>query len=370
MYSKNELEICHAVVDSTYGYQHGENGVLLHLTDGEMHVRRICDIVVLTKKLVMAPQIEFHVSTNKRNGYSFIHSSPLGMKVAELLQHSVHHFRRYFPMHQFNPYFDLLEKHGSMRQLFVYRFLAPHDRDSAIKVVDFLNGFVTDIRKEGRSAKFVNFKDNYIRTTNKSYQGLTGYIDQIFENHVDQFVVRMDFCYKNPNNYLTAEDNAKEYEDLIRHRKALQEFLESKVIFGEDVFLGSAWKVEYGPYKYFNLHALMFFNANTLPESLDLSKIIGNHWTNEVTQGEGLYFNCQAYPSNFKKCGTGLIRSHDITGQTALKKAAIYMTKTAYFIKLLAPANKRTFGRKSRERIKKIEPHTNQCNTTPRGVMY
>lgn len=370
MLSKTDTEIRQALIDSTYGYQHNENGAMLLITDEQMHAQRICDIVALVKKLVAADKIEFHVSVDKQHRVSFIKSSPLGMKIANLLQHGIHNFHRYFPMHQFNPYFDLLEKHGLARKLFCHRFLAPHDHESATALVDILNGFVTDIRKEARSAKFTRFRDNYVRPTNKSYRSLTGYIDQIFDRHPHQFVLRMDFCYKNINSYFSAEDNKNKFDDLTRHRKALQEFLESNAIFGDNTFSGSSWKVEHGLGKSFNLHALMFFNAETLPKDIDLSGIIGNHWTTEITHGQGLYFDCSAYPMNYKRCGTGIIGAYDHAGQAALRKAALYLTKTALFIKFLAPKKQRTFGRKIRERIKTTDFYEAQRRMTFDGAIY
>ncbi len=76
-----------------------------------------------------------------------------------------------------------------------------------------------------------------------------------------------------------------------------------------------------------------------------LSKRIGESWKNEVTGGQGLYFNCNAIASTYIRSGIGDIHYTDQTKRAILQKAIGYIAKVDTAVRLSLPKGARTFGR-------------------------
>jgi hypothetical protein len=74
--------------------------------------------------------------------------------------------------------------------------------------------------------------------------------------------------------------------------------------------------------------------------------MLGEHWK-VITEGKGIYYNCNAHKSNYRQCGIGMINYHDNTLREGLEKAALYLTKTDYYIQMLMADKGRSFGKSS-----------------------
>ncbi|MDD2179068.1 inovirus Gp2 family protein [Acidovorax sp. D2M1] len=73
-------------------------------------------------------------------------------------------------------------------------------------------------------------------------------------------------------------------------------------------YLCHAVKLEYGLQKGAHMHVLLLFNGAMVRQDVTIAKLIGEHWSNVVTGGMGVYFNCNAVPykNRFSHCGVGV----------------------------------------------------------------
>ena len=98
--------------------------------------------------------------------------------------------------------------------------------------------------------------------------------------------------------------------------------------------VGYIWKLEHGPDKGFHYHMMFFFDGSKVREDGTLAKRIGQYWLNVVTNGRGVYYNCNADKSRYKNCGIGMVDHSDNVMRDGLVKAVLYLTKMDLYMKL------------------------------------
>lgn len=83
------------------------------------------------------------------------------------------------------------------------------------------------------------------------------------------------------------------------------------------------------------------------------------HPEHTITQGKGIYYNCNAHKARYKNCCLGKLERGDNSKDEGLLEALSYITKIDAFARLVLPGNARTFGRgevrslKNRKRTKR-----------------
>lgn len=104
-------------------------------------------------------------------------------------------------------------------------------------------------------------------------------------------------------------------------------------------------KLEYGLQKGAHMHVLMLFNGAMVRQDVTIAKLIGEHWSNVVTGGMGVYFNCNAapYKSRFSYCGVGVFNKLDEATVAGFQAVADYITKPDPFVTLMMPSEKRFY---------------------------
>ncbi|MCP6269615.1 inovirus Gp2 family protein, partial [Klebsiella pneumoniae] len=84
-----------------------------------------------------------------------------------------------------------------------------------------------------------------------------------------------------------------------QHRQRLFKRVQSHPFFQD--CLGYIWKLEYGQYKGFHYHTCFFFDGSKVRGDITLARRIGELWKKEITDGQGLYFNCNAITSTYAR---------------------------------------------------------------------
>lgn len=215
-----------------------------------------------------------------------------------------------------------------------------------------LNRFVDAVRERISSKSFKREMSAHMRAANKNYSGLLGYIDDLFARYSRLLVLRIDFSYGSGK--LEVEDYSQPSdrldalrivtERIVRHRTELIDYLKNKC--PELGMVGYVWKLEYGWAKGHHYHMMFFLDGAKVRQDIVIAKRIGEHWNNVITQGKGVYYNCNGNKDRYRHCGVGMISYNETEKLSSLKeKAAIYLTKADRYVSACMPDNKRTFGK-------------------------
>lgn len=58
-----------------------------------------------------------------------------------------------------------------------------------------------------------------------------------------------------------------------------------------------------------------------------------------------MYYNCNRAKGNYRACGIGMVEHSDRSMRKNLQKAAVYLTKVEYYMRIATEGRARTFGR-------------------------
>ncbi|HHQ6722831.1 TPA: YagK/YfjJ domain-containing protein [Serratia fonticola] len=210
---------------------------------------------------------------------------------------------------------------------------------TSLREVAAINHWLELFRKEAQSVTHKRRLRNFQRAASKNLAGTLAYVDNLFENHSRLLVIRVDLSYQE-----VIVKSKKIPADLTRlHRKRLFKRVQSHHLFKH--CLGYIWKLEYGQKKGFHYHTCFFFDGSKVRKDVTLARSIGEYWKRDITDGIGIYFNCNAIASTYAQLGIGDIHYTNKEKRSALQKAITYITKADTLVRLTMPGNARTFGR-------------------------
>lgn len=250
-----------------------------------------------------------------------------------------------FPFHVLNPYVDAFVRR--VKKFKLDRASSLSRSETAEQSVKALNCFVESLRRRVRSQSFKNKISKYSRASNKNLKGVLAYIDALFERHARLLVVRVDLSYRNKFCDGYRAEGGVTSEKVKAHRDKLLYDLKNKLFLASMV--GYVWKLEYALSKGYHYHMLFFFDGSRVREDETLALIIGQHWCDKITEGRGIYRNCNANKEDYRLrgfgVGIGMINHHDCELRRNLQKAAAYLIKTDYYIRTVISGNGRAFGK-------------------------
>ncbi|WP_392563555.1 inovirus-type Gp2 protein [Orbus wheelerorum] len=176
----------------------------------------------------------------------------------------------------------------------------------------------------------------------RNKKSIKDFIDELFSKHAKLLPVRIDLSYKMnqtiakefnhtgdldylhnsnlaPHAYLTREDIIFNWNKLLdKLRWNTRAFLAELV--------GYAWKIEYGNEKGMHYHIMLFFNGNRAQKDFYYADTLGQLWL-EITQGQGLYFNCSIDKVYRYGNHNGLKVTHRNDDRTNIYQTAKYLAK-------------------------------------------
>lgn len=230
-------------------------------------------------------------------------------------------------LYRFEPYVDLAMRHVFKSDL--YRMPPVHldflKGNDAERFANAFNKCVEGIRAEAGSREFKARLNRYQRSENKNKKELNRYIDALFDRYSRLLVLRVDLSYR------------KEYTDIplervISDRVHLFENARANRLFAEMV--GFIWKLEHGQDKGFHFHVMFFYDGSKVRQDGSIAQQIGRYWSDVVTKGKGMYFNCNADKWRYKRCGIGMIAYDDYQLRGGLRDAVAYLTKADLYMQL------------------------------------
>lgn len=184
------------------------------------------------------------------------------------------------------------------------------------------------------------------------------YINGLFDYRSRLLVIRIDLSYRkgifrkittNISNKPLSKQEHK-LEDLKawslevkEHRKMLLKSLKKQYSNG---FIGYMWKLEYTEIKSFHYHMMFFLDSSEHREDITIAQNIGELWVNQITQGDGLYWNCNANKNSYKNLGVGIINHHEDVLRDNVINTALYLVKKDYLIRsVMFNSKNRAFGK-------------------------
>lgn len=274
-----------------------------------------------------------------------IRMTAFGTAIIDMLKIDVATIRAKFQNHQFHPMIDLIIEVGESAELFDQVWYVQYDVGAnAIALVALLNSYVEKVRLAADSKKFKTEVRNFERSSNENFLQFNRYIDAHFTKRSRLLFVRLDLGYK--DSYLTGIERDVEtvYHRIKQDWAKLHKDLTRKIL--RTGLCGYVWKLEFGLSKSFHLHVLLILNSSMFRGDVTIAKIVGDHWNNTITTGDGTYFNCNAKKEHFRFCGIGQIGRDDFVGRENLSnRVGMYLTKPDYVVALKAPDGGRTFSK-------------------------
>ncbi len=187
----------------------------------------------------------------------------------------------------------------------------------------------------------------------------TTYIDQLLENHSKIQVIRLDLSYtKEHAREASLEEINQDLKHLLNNRRTKPSIFENMI--------GYIAKKEHTKEKGPHIHTVFIYDGQKVSKDAYKGDQIGAYWKNEITNGKGIYHNCNREKAKYAECALGMIDHTDEAKRTVLKEKAIaYLCKEEQSIDSIKQSgNERSFTRGIAPRKKSNAGRPRQCDST------
>lgn len=191
----------------------------------------------------------------------------------------------------------------------------------------------------------------------------TAYIDQLLENHSKIQVIRLDLSYtKDHAREASLEEINQDLKHLLNNRRTKPSIFENMV--------GYIAKREYTEEKGPHIHSIFIYDGQKVRKDAHKGDQIGEYWKNEITDGKGIYHNCNREKARYSECALGMIDHADDAKRTVLKEKAIaYLCKEGQSIDPIKQSgNERSFTRGIAPRKESQVGRPRRCDSVGGGV--
>ena len=245
--------------------------------------------------------------------------------------------KEYLQMRVFNPRIAVFQKLLNKVDLFGRVYNGKITNVDPVTTAETLNKLVQDYRSAVSESAYKQQCRKYKRASVKNLKGVLNYIRYLQSRYARLLVLRVDLSWASEYKLDITPDAARQY----RQRLFLN--MKKNPLFRH--VLGTVWKLEYGPQRKFHYHVLFFLNGKHAQQDANIARAFGEYWKKTITEGKGIYYNCNAHKERYEKCGLGKVQRDDTAAQEGLLEAVKYMTKIDACARLVLPGNARTFGR-------------------------
>jgi hypothetical protein len=276
------------------------------------------------------------ISQNKREHYALkvnrlgderLEMTSDGRKLFLALIEDIPEAYRLFPRHTFNPIIETVREASELLKVYGVYFCMMTAHQSFVLLKDCLNYIRSNLNSDEHKKCLNRFR----KSRNKRKKSIKDTIDLIFKNFSRALVLRVDFSYRScpgtkgftePELTKVKNDWTKMRTDLRSGRLDLD-------------YITSIAKLECGLLKGYHFHVLIFLNGSCHSHDIGLAKMIGNHWRDHITNGEGRYYNCNLKKFDYPQRGIGQINHGDTTEIFVLKEViGAYLSKSDDIIQL------------------------------------
>ena len=283
----------------------------------------------------------FNIRYARLRGASVVDlSNEKAKNLLSAMQLDAKNLKHFLPDHFFNPYVNILlnKQEQSCYSMPLHPYLKHLVNEDAIEAVNQLNNFVQELREQGNSKETKKMIDGWNRRVRKRFSGARRYVNALFERHARVLAIRVDLGYcMGPNNSPEELTTSVSLEAAKAQIAKFDRFVRLKY-----PVLGHMHCREYGRLSGHHFHVLYFLNKDLVQGDVHIAREMGEHWTKDITQGQGRYYNCNAVP--YKHSGIGTIHHTDHEKRDILlNKVVAYITKKDFW--LFHQAGGKTFAK-------------------------
>jgi hypothetical protein len=159
------------------------------------------------------------------------------------------------------------------------------------------------------------------RAITKTEKSVRQYIEQLHDQNSKLLVLRVDLGYtKEHGKDMQLADIKGDAKHLLDNRRSNPTLFEHQV--------GYIMKFENTPAKGPHIHALFLYDGQQVIKDAYLADQVGRYWRDKITDGKGVYHNCNRDKTVYDQCGIGMINHTETDKRTALMEKVIpYMLK-------------------------------------------
>lgn len=204
---------------------------------------------------------------------------------------------------------------------------------------ELFNDFLALIRSQSKTPAFIKRVSRRKEKSSRNFKSGCDYVDALFEFRSSRLLVlRIDFGYRKE---FALQVTAKEAKDDLAH--FLRNRRGNRELFGG--WVGHIWKLEWSPVKGCHFHLIFFFRGAERWKDVFIAQQLGIYWE-KVTDGRGIYWNCNAAKGRYKRLGIGMLEYHDAEKIAVLKNDVLgYLVKTDQCLKARTLGDGDCFGR-------------------------
>lgn len=197
------------------------------------------------------------------------------------------------------------------------------------------------------------------RLRNKNFATACALVDESFVYSSRVLVIRLDLGYRKgvhpiPPYRRNKEDELKTPIDIDIFLAHLANFLKIlNKIYGK-YKLAHIIKIEYGLQKGYHAHLLVFLNGRQHQRDISIAQQLGEKWVNDITHGEGTYWNCNANINQYRHQAIGMIcRSENEKIDLLKSQVLTYLVKHDIPLEIFKQKPFRKF-RPSHQKLKRL----------------
>lgn len=308
----------------------------LHIPLGFETAKHIEDVVFLTRDLLAekVSQCASGKSPVQRFGSKLDERLQLALRLtpAQLQEH--------FPKHRLHPYVELFLQCADREYLFERNFLAkaltPTERDEYAAARQRM---LSALRADAREPKFRRRVKAHQDKVRRNLNVIRRYTDAQFR-HSKVLVIRVDCLFV--DGFALAHDwaQARLYrEALIKYinrdlPRVIQPIRDRVAKQKPEPIAGYIIGTEYGIETGWHFHVTLFLNGNRSDSHVGIASRICWAWKDEITSGNGRYFNCNlaAKEGRYNEVGVGMIHRNDlVTREILVTRVTRYTVKGCYY---------------------------------------
>lgn len=188
-----------------------------------------------------------------------------------------------------------------------------------------VNRFIDCIRMAMYSEVFRKLGNNLARKSRNNFKSGKRYIDRLFKRLARLLVIRIDLHYR--SDFAKEVTLAKLNADLER---MFNNTRGNTTVFGG--LVGRIVCLEYGELTGLHVHLILFFDGSLRQQDVAIAQQIGHYWVNNITHGQGRFYNCNLSKDKYRNSCIGRIKHHDHAKRETLLECLAYLTKVEQYL--------------------------------------